>query len=121
MEICKVKSKKTESEPIASHSTIQSKPNIHCSTNHSKQEESSATFKLVVASVSKKYALSFVDKSSATLKLVVASVTNKDLKGSTNASLTHFEQLLQSISMMASVGIPPQKMDSAYSARKISS
>ncbi len=37
--------------------------------------------------------LSFDDKSSATLKLVVASVTNEELKGWTNVSLAHFEQL----------------------------
>jgi hypothetical protein len=93
MEIDTVKSKITESEPIASRSTIQMEPNISHSTNQIKRNESSATFKLVVASVSKKYALSFVDKSSATLKLVVASVTNKDLKGSTNGSLARFEHL----------------------------
>jgi hypothetical protein len=96
MEIDTEKSKKTESEPIASRSTIQREPHISHSTNQIKQNESSATFKLVVASVSKKYALSFVDKSSATLKLVVASVTNKDLKGSTNGSL---EQLPVGVSV----------------------
>ncbi len=51
-----------------------------------KRDESSATFKLVVASVSKNYSSSFDDKSSAMLKLVVASVTNKDSKGPTNDS-----------------------------------
>ena len=51
---------------------------------------------MVVASISKKYVLSFVDKSSATLKLVIASVTNKDLKGSTNGSL---EQLPVGVSV----------------------
>jgi hypothetical protein len=61
--------------------------------NQIERNESSATFKLVVASVLKKYALSFVDKSSATLKLVVASVTNEDLKGSTNGSIARFEHL----------------------------
>ena len=93
MEIDKVKSMKMESEPIQSHSTIQREPNISRSTDQIKQDESSATFKLVVASVSKNYALSFDDNSSATLKLVVASVTNEDLKGSTNGSLACFEQL----------------------------
>ncbi len=63
------------------------------STNQIKQGESSATFKSVVASLSKNYALSFNEKSSAMLKLVVASVTNKDLEGSTNGSLARFEQL----------------------------
>jgi hypothetical protein len=93
MEINTVKSKITESEPIASRSTIQREPNISHSTNQIKRNESSATFKLVVASVLKIYALSFVDKSSATLKLVVASITNEDLKGSTNGSLARFEHL----------------------------
>jgi hypothetical protein len=50
IEINKVKSKKTKSEPIASHSTIQSEPVASCSTNQIKQDKSSATFKLVVAS-----------------------------------------------------------------------
>ncbi len=93
MEIDTVKSKITESGPITSCSTIQREPNISHSTNQIKRNESSATFKLVVASVSKKYALSFVDKSSAMLKLVVASITNEDLKGSTNGSLARFEQI----------------------------
>jgi hypothetical protein len=93
MEINKVRSKKMESEPIASCSTIQREPNISCSTNQIKRDESSATFKLVAVSVPNNYALSFDDKSSAMIKLVVASVTNKDLKGSTNGSLAHFQQL----------------------------
>jgi hypothetical protein len=38
-------------------------------------------------------AFTFDDKSSATLKLVVASVTNEDLKRSTKGSLAHFDQL----------------------------
>ena len=74
LEIDKVKSKKTKNEPIASHSTIQSEPIASRSANQIKRDESSATFKLVVASVSKNYASSFDDKSSTTLKLVVASV-----------------------------------------------
>jgi hypothetical protein len=51
MEINKVKSKKTKSEPIASHSTIQSEPIVSCSPNQIKRDKSSATFKLVVAFV----------------------------------------------------------------------
>jgi hypothetical protein len=125
MEIDTVKSKITESEPIASRSTIQREPNISHSTNQIKR-----------------------NKSSATLKLVVASVTNEDLKGSTNGSLARFEHLPvgatvapiffngkitsifqlvvafvanKYISMTASIGIPPKKMDSAYSTRNISS
>jgi hypothetical protein len=135
-----------ESKPITSHSTIQREPNTSCSTNQIKQDESSATFKLVVASISKNYALSFDDKSSATLKLVVASVTNEDLKGSPNGSLARFEQLpvgvsvaptffngnISSIFQLVVAFVankykhdvisqhPPQKMDSAYSTRKIS-
>ena len=55
-----------------------------------KQDESSATFKLVVASVLTNNTLSFddsVERFSARFKLVVASVPNKDLKGSTNGNL----------------------------------
>jgi len=101
MEIDKVKSKKTESEPIASHSTTQREPNISCSTNQIKCDESSTTFKfkLFVAFVPNNYTLSFDGKSSATLKLVVASVTNEDLKGSTNGSLARFEQLPVGVSV----------------------
>jgi hypothetical protein len=62
-----------------------------------KRDESSATFKLVVASVSKNYSSSFDDKSSATLKLVVASVTNKDSKGSTNDSPAKVPTIVTSI------------------------
>ena len=51
LEINKVKSKKTKSEPIATHSTIQSEPIAYRSTNQIKQVKSSATFKFVVASV----------------------------------------------------------------------
>ena len=51
METDKVKSKKMESEPIASHSTIQSEPIASHSTNQNKQDKTSATFKLVVASI----------------------------------------------------------------------
>jgi len=69
------------------------------STNQIKRDESSAAFKLVVASVSKNYALSFDDNSSAMLKLVVASVTNKDLKGSPNGSLVRFEKLPVGVSV----------------------
>ncbi len=53
------------------------------STNQINQDKSSATFKLVVASVSNNNALSFNDKSSSTFKLVVASVTNEFSKGPT--------------------------------------
>jgi hypothetical protein len=53
MEIDKVKSKETKSEPISSHSTIQSEPIASHSPNQIKQDKSSATFKLVVASVFK--------------------------------------------------------------------
>ena len=91
--------KKTESEPIASHSTTQREPNISCSTNQIKRDESSTTFKLFVASVPNNYVLSLDGKSSATLKLVVASVTNEDLKGSTNGSLARFEQLPVGVSV----------------------
>ena len=56
------------------------------STNQFNRDKSSATFKLVVASVSNNNALSFNDKSSATFKLVVVSVTNKFSKGPTNDS-----------------------------------
>jgi hypothetical protein len=55
MEIDTVKSKITGPSHL-SCSTIQREPNISHSTNQIKQNESSATFKLVVASVSKKYA-----------------------------------------------------------------
>jgi hypothetical protein len=99
MEIDKVKSKKTESEPITSHSTTQREPNISCSTNQIKRDESSTTFELFVASVPNNYALSFDGKSSATLKLVVASITNEDLKGSTNGGLARFEQLPVGVSV----------------------
>jgi hypothetical protein len=51
MEIYKVKSKKTKSEPIKSHSTIQSEPIASCSPNQIKQDKSSATFKVVFAFV----------------------------------------------------------------------
>ncbi len=51
MEINKVKSKKTKSEPNASHSIIQSEPIASCSPNQIKWDKSSARFKLVVASV----------------------------------------------------------------------
>ena len=60
-----------------------------CARNVNKSiqsRQSSATFKLVVASVSDNNALSFNDKSSATFKLVVVSVTNKFSKGPTNDS-----------------------------------
>jgi hypothetical protein len=122
----KIKSKTTESEPIASHSTIynetitthtaksktivpcwsetfaphslfqtktigpcstrQSETIKTCSTNHIKQNKSSPTFLLVIASVKNNNALSFGDKSSRTFKLVVASIKNKDSKGPTNDS-----------------------------------
>jgi hypothetical protein len=55
-------------------------------TIHIKQDKSTPTFQLVVASVSNNNALSFDDKSSAMFKLVVASVTNEFSKGSTNDS-----------------------------------
>jgi hypothetical protein len=54
------------------------------STNQFNQDKSSATFKLVVASVSNNNALSFNDKSSSTFKLVVVSVINKFSNGPTN-------------------------------------
>jgi hypothetical protein len=53
------------------------------STNQINQDKSSATFKLVAASVSNNNALSFNDKSSSTFMLVVASITNEFLKGQT--------------------------------------
>ena len=56
------------------------------SSNQINRDKSSATFKLVVASVSNNNALSFNDKSSSTFKLVVASVTNEFSKGPTHAS-----------------------------------
>jgi len=56
------------------------------STNQFNRDKSSATFKLVVASVSNNNALSFNDKSSSTFKLDVVSVINKFLNGPTNAS-----------------------------------
>ena len=56
------------------------------STNQIKQDNSSATFKFVVSSVSNNNALSFNAKSSSKFKLVVASVTNKFPKGPTNDS-----------------------------------
>ncbi len=67
-----MKSKKTKSEPITSHSTIQSEPIASRSPNQINQDKSSATFKLVVASFSNNNALSFNDKSSSfTFKLGV--------------------------------------------------
>jgi hypothetical protein len=56
------------------------------STNQFNRDKSSATFKLVVASVSNNNALSFNDKSSSTFKLVVVSVINKFSNGPTNNS-----------------------------------
>ena len=55
-------------------------------TNQFNRDKSSATFKLVVASVSNNNALSFNDKSSSTFNLVVVSVINKFLNGPTNDS-----------------------------------
>jgi hypothetical protein len=56
------------------------------STNQFNRDKSSATFNLVVASVSNNNALSFNDKSSSTFKLVVVSVINKFSNGPTNDS-----------------------------------
>ena len=56
------------------------------SKNQFNQDKSSATFNLVVASVSNNNALSFNDKSSSTFKLVVVSVINKFSNGPTNDS-----------------------------------
>jgi hypothetical protein len=56
------------------------------STIHIKQDKSTPTFQLVVASISNNIALSFDGKSSAMFKLVVASVTNEYSKGPTNDS-----------------------------------
>jgi hypothetical protein len=56
------------------------------STNQFNRDKSSATFKLVVASVSNNNVLSFDDKSSSTFKLVVVSVIIKFSNGPTNDS-----------------------------------
>ncbi len=78
------------SEPIASHSTIQSEPIASqltiqsepiASHSHIKQDKSTPTFQLVVASILYNNALSFNDKSSTTFKLVVASIKTEDSKG----------------------------------------